>query len=220
MSQAGCSLLIYHRIGEAKNPRPASGYRPRLATSTLSCYTEVWFKTLAAHYLYDPCTWATKDFTVLSSNRENTMRTLKICLWVVGAACLIAGMTLFLPTSIYTSLSQLIVNVEFPEHRLFSYALRVASGTYLLVGVFYIILALDPRGYGIMLPFAGVAPVVIGLTCLVVGILEGISFWVFGGDAVFALLMGGLILYFWRVERAESAESGPQEKSQAESESA
>ena len=144
------------------------------------------------------------------------MRALKICLWVVGLACLLPGVVLFLPMSTYNSISQFFIDIELPKDPLFAYAVRIMATTYVPVGVFYIMLALKPHGYGLMLPFAGIAPVVLGIACMAVGIAEGLPFTIFGGDAVFALLMGGLILYFWRTEKTERPETGTKQEAQGD----
>jgi len=146
------------------------------------------------------------------------MRMLKFCLWVVGALCLLPVVVLFLPMATYRAFSGVLIDVQLPDHRLFAYAIRVASATSVLVGIFYIMLALKPHRYGLMLPFAGAAPIFLGITSIVAGVAEGISFFVFGGDAVLSLLMGGLILYFWYQEKSERSDTRPEEAAAGEGE--
>ena len=142
---------------------------------------------------------------------------LKVCLWIVAAGCLAAGLTLFLPLSTYNSLAKMVASTELPSDATFVYALRALSATYLGIGVFFILLALHPRRYDIMVPFAGIAAAFVGLVCLVIGLIHGLPTTWFVGDASFGILLGLLIVQLWRdsyqEDRNDSADAKTDEDS-------
>ncbi len=87
------------------------------------------------------------------------MRGLKICLWVAGVGCLSSVFGMFLPVSACESVARFFGVETLPDSPLCVYALRVMSAMAVAVGVFLIILALDPMKYGVMVPFTGVSAV-------------------------------------------------------------
>ncbi len=117
------------------------------------------------------------------------MRGLKICLWISGIMWLLSVIGVFLPVSVVES---------FPDSALFLYGLRVMSAIAAGVGVFYIILALRPMDYGIMVPFSGIGSIVLGVICGIAGISIKIPIPWFLGDALGCFVIGVLILAFWR----------------------
>ncbi|MHC4459601.1 MAG: hypothetical protein ACYS0I_21380 [Planctomycetota bacterium] len=126
------------------------------------------------------------------------MRSLKICLWIAGIGCLLSGFGLFLPISVLESLAKAIGGQPFPDSPLLVYAVRVISATYVGVGVFYVILALDPMKYPVMIPFSGLAAVFLGLVCGITGLAAALPPLWFLGDSLSCLVLGILILIFWQ----------------------
>ncbi|MBC8473071.1 MAG: hypothetical protein H8D56_26725 [Planctomycetes bacterium] len=126
------------------------------------------------------------------------MRALKICLWIAGIGCLLSLFGMVLPVSSWQSIAKLFGIESVPNLPQFSYAVRVGSGTYAGVGIFFIILALDPLRYGIMVPFSGLGAVFVGVVCAIAGLLTKMAFWWFMGDSLSCLVLGALILVFWK----------------------
>ena len=126
------------------------------------------------------------------------MRGLKICLWIAGIACLSSVFGMFLPMSIWESIAKFFGAEVLPDSPLFSYVFRVMWATYVGVGVFYIILALDPVKYGVMVPFSGLAAVVLGVVCAITGMAVGMPALWFLGDSLSCIVLGVLIIIFWR----------------------
>ncbi|GAI56900.1 unnamed protein product, partial [marine sediment metagenome] len=87
------------------------------------------------------------------------MRALKICLWIAGVGCLLSVFGMFLPMSVFESIAKFFGIESLPDSPLLVYAARLMSTTYAAVGVFFIILALDPMKYGVMVPFSGLGAV-------------------------------------------------------------
>ena len=125
------------------------------------------------------------------------MRALKICLWIAGVGCLLSVFGMFLPMSVFESIAKFFGIELLPDSPLLVYAVRLMSATYAAVGVFFIILALQPMKYGVMIPFSGVGAVFVGVVCAIVGLLTAMPLWWFLGDSLSCLVLGVLILVFW-----------------------
>ncbi len=126
------------------------------------------------------------------------MRLLKICLWITGIGCLLSLFGMFLPFSAWQSICKLFGIESFPDLPHVMYAPRVGSGTYVAVGIFFIILALDPLKYGVIVPFSGVAAVFVGVVCAIAGLLTKMALCWFIGDSLSCLILGVFILVFWQ----------------------
>jgi len=132
------------------------------------------------------------------------MRALKICLWIAGVGCLLSVFGIFLPMSVFESIAKFFGIELLPDSPLFMYAFRLMSATYAAVGVFFIILALQPMKYGVMVPFSGLGAVFVGVVCAIAGLLTAMPLWGFLGDSLSCLVLGVLILVFWQQAKQTS----------------
>ena len=132
------------------------------------------------------------------------MRALKICLWIAGVGCLLSVFGMFLPMSVFESIAKFFGIELLPDSPLLVYAVRLMSATYAAVGVFFIILALDPMKYGVMVPFSGVGAVFVGVVCAIAGLSTAMPLWWFLGDSLSCLVLGVLILVFWQQAKQTS----------------
>jgi hypothetical protein len=135
------------------------------------------------------------------------MRALKICLWIAGIACLLSVSGMFLPVRWLESLTRVLGDLELPDSPILLYALRLMSATYAAVGVFFIILALHPSKYGVMVPFSGIGAVVIGVVCLITGYAAQMPVLWYLGDSISCIVIGVLITVFWHKIKQPSAAS-------------
>jgi len=128
------------------------------------------------------------------------MRGLKICLWIAGIACLLSVVGMFMPISAGESIAKAFGAEEFltADSPVLEYLVRLMSATYVAVGVFFVILALGPMDYGIIVPFSGVAAAILGLVCVITGAVIGMPILWFLGDGVPCLILGVLIVVCWR----------------------
>jgi hypothetical protein len=126
------------------------------------------------------------------------MRALKICLWIAGILCLLSVFGIFLPISAWQSFAKIFGIESLPDSPVFVYAARLMSATYALVGVFFIILALDPMKYGVLVLFSGVASVLLGVVCAIVGLIAKMPNLWFLCDSSSCVVLGVLILAFWQ----------------------
>jgi hypothetical protein len=131
------------------------------------------------------------------------MRALKICLWITGVLCLLSVFGMFLPISVWESIAKYfgIESLHLPDSPLVEYAVRLMSATYAAVGVYLVILALHPMKYGVMVPFTGIAAVLLGMVCAITGLAVGMPVWWFLGDSLSCVVPGILILVFWRLAK-------------------
>ncbi|MHC4791574.1 MAG: hypothetical protein ACYS8Y_09100 [Planctomycetota bacterium] len=126
------------------------------------------------------------------------MRGLKICLWIAGVGCLLSVFGMFLPIRVVESLARAFGVQTLPDSPLVMYAVRVMSATYAGVGVYFVILALHPMKYRVLVPFTGLAAVFVGVVCGITGLAVAMpSLWILG-DFVSCTVLGVLILVFWR----------------------
>ncbi len=126
------------------------------------------------------------------------MRGLKICLWITGILCLPCVFGIFLPISTLESFTKLFGIESLSGPPLATYAIRVTSAMAVWIGVFFIILALSPMKYGVMVPFSGLGAVFVGVVCAIAGLLTAMPLWWFLGDSLSCLVLGVLILVFWQ----------------------
>jgi len=126
------------------------------------------------------------------------MRGLKICLWITGIACLLSVAGLFLPLSAFESIAGFFGIETLPDSPLIMYAIRTMSATYIGTGVFFIILALNPVKYGVLVPFSGLAAIFIGVVCAITGSIVGMPAIWYLGDFLSCAVLGFLIVLFWR----------------------
>jgi hypothetical protein len=132
------------------------------------------------------------------------MRGLKICLWIAGILCLLSVVGLFLPIETGETMARYFGIESLPDSPLFLYTARLMSATFAGIGVFFIILALRPTDYGIMVPFSGLATVVLGVVCGITGFAVGMPNLWFLGDSLSCLVLGILILAFWQQAKQAS----------------
>jgi len=132
------------------------------------------------------------------------MRALKICLWIAGILCLLSVFGMFLPIRAIESLAKAFGVQTLPDSPLFFYMARVTSAMAVWIGVFFIILALSPMKYGVMVPFTGLASVLLGVVCGITGLAVGMPPLWFLGDSLSCVVLGVLILVFWRKAKASN----------------
>ena len=126
------------------------------------------------------------------------MRGLKICLWIAGILCLLSVFGMFLPVRVIGSIAKAFGVQTLPDSPLVMYVVRVMSATYAGVGVYFVILALRPMDYGVLVPFTGLAAVLLGVVCGITGLAVAMPPMWFLGDFVSCTVLGVLILVFWR----------------------
>ena len=129
------------------------------------------------------------------------MRGLKICLWIAGVGSLLTVFGMFLPISTLGSIVKAFGGEAIPDLPQCAYAIRVVSAAFVGVGIFYVILALNPMNYGVMVPFSGLFTTIMGIICLITGIAVGMPILWFLSDSLFCLVLGILILVFWRLAK-------------------
>ena len=126
------------------------------------------------------------------------MRGLKICLWVAGIGCLASVGGIFMPSAVWECFMGHFGIGPLPDSPLFFYIARLMCATFVGVGIYFIILALEPMKYGVLVPFSGLAAIVLGIVCTITGFVVKMPNLWFLGDALSCLVLGVLILIFYQ----------------------
>ncbi|MHC4394326.1 MAG: hypothetical protein ACYS1A_01600 [Planctomycetota bacterium] len=133
------------------------------------------------------------------------MRALKICLWIAAILCLLSVFGMFLPIAAWESIAKFFGAESFhlPDSPLVEYVVRVGSAMAVATGVYLIILALHPMKYPVLIPFTGLASVLLGVVCGITGLVVRMYPLWFLGDTLSCLVLGILILVFWQKAKAD-----------------
>lgn len=124
---------------------------------------------------------------------------LKSCLWIAGIACLISVCTMFfLPLSSWETIAKHFGVESLPDTPVFVYVARLTSAMWTMIGVFFIILALNPIKYDVMIPFAGLAMVFLGMVCWVTGLVMEMPSRLVLTDSLSGIVLGTLIFALWK----------------------
>lgn len=122
------------------------------------------------------------------------MNGLRITLWVCAVAFLLGFPLLVTPWDTINGMIEWFGVAPFPPDPVVMYLVRMSCGLMGFIGVFFVLLARNPLGYGPMLDLSGYGLVVVGLLALSVGLSIGLPAVVFAGDTVFAIALGAAIV--------------------------
>jgi hypothetical protein len=122
---------------------------------------------------------------------------LKVWLWIAGLFCLSAIVGVFAPMSLWPKVTGFFGVETLPDAPVFVYFARLLSVTSGGIGIFFIVLALRPAKYGVLVPFSGIMSVLIGLTALITGIIVQMPAKWYLCDSLPCIILGILILAFW-----------------------
>ena len=129
------------------------------------------------------------------------MRGLKIFLWIGAVLCLLSAIGMFLPCSVLCAIARAFGIEPTSDSPLLEYGVRTILATYVAVGVYLLILALDPMKYGVLVPFTGVASLFLGLVCAVAGVVAEMPPKWFLSDSLSCAVWGVLVLICWQKAR-------------------
>jgi hypothetical protein len=135
------------------------------------------------------------------------MRGLKICLLIAGLLCLPCVGGVFLPISTLESFTKYFGVASLAGPPLATYSIRVVSATYAGIGVFFVVLALNPLKYGVLVLFSGIGSVLLGMVCGITGSAVGMPPQWFLCDTSSCLVLGILILVFWQKAKQTALQS-------------
>jgi hypothetical protein len=122
------------------------------------------------------------------------MRALKVILWIIGIGLLIEAVASVLgPWNTIRDLLTRIGITDIPDTAFVAYFFKIASGVFGMVGIFFIMLARNPVGYGGMLNLAAYGMIAFGLLAAIIGPWMGVPLTICLGDAIFGLLFGCVI---------------------------
>jgi len=125
------------------------------------------------------------------------MKGLKVVLWILAILCLLCFLGVIFPWSWTSKIASIWGYGDIAGFQgLLKYAARVGFAACGLIGIFFLILVLNPLKYGPMLSLAGLGLLLLGLVSLVWGIFYTFPLWIWLCDVLFCFIFGVLILYF------------------------
>ncbi|MCK4913689.1 MAG: hypothetical protein KAS69_03710 [Planctomycetes bacterium] len=125
------------------------------------------------------------------------MKALKICLWLTGIVCLLSVIGVIAPLKHIQWFMGLFGIESLPDSPLFLYMLRLICATWAGIGIFFIILALNPLSYGVLVPLSALFLILVGAVCGVTGFITKMPFKWYASDLLSCVILGLLILIFY-----------------------
>lgn len=130
------------------------------------------------------------------------MKSLKLALWITAIGCLVAVPFIVLPWSIVENIILLFGIEPLPNNPVVMYLFRIVCGIVGLIGIYFIILARNPLGYGPMLKLGAYGLIIFGSLSLILGVSLVMPPKVYIGDALSGLVLGIVIIILsFRVQR-------------------
>ena len=125
------------------------------------------------------------------------MKALKFCLWLTGIVCLLSVVGVVAPLKNIQWFMGLFGIESLPDSPLFLYMLRLICATWAGIGIFFIILALNPLSYGVLVPLSALFLILVGAVCGVTGFITKMPFKWYASDLLSCVILGLLILIFY-----------------------
>ena len=122
------------------------------------------------------------------------MKSLRVALWITAIGCLTAVPFILLPWSVLKALVSFFGHDPIPDVPVVIYFVKILCVFLGFIGIYFIILARNPLGYGSMLYLGAYGLILFGLLALILGFTIGVSAIVYLGDAFFTLILGIIIL--------------------------
>jgi hypothetical protein len=114
----------------------------------------------------------------------------------------------FTPISTWESIAKYLGVEVLPDSPMFVYVARLTSAMWTMIGVFFIILAMNPERYNVMIPFSGLAMVFLGMVCWVTGLVMGMPPRLVLTDSLSSIVLGTLIFALWdKAKRLQKKQS-------------
>ena len=124
------------------------------------------------------------------------MKGLKIILWICAISCLLGFACVVLPWPVITTFYHW-TGIQPPTAEPTTvFLVRLFLATFGIMGIFFVLLALNPLNYGAMLLLVGYGLICFGIFSLVGGIRYGLPVWYFSQDSIFCTVVGVLLLIF------------------------
>ena len=125
------------------------------------------------------------------------MKFLRIVLLVASLVCFSGFLGIFVPLD---SLAVVVTRYGAdapPSEPLFEYVFRLGAAVMAACGFFYLVLASDPRRFGILVPVSGGAILFVGLVLLGTGFSSGMLSQIFIADFLSCVVLGSTIVVTW-----------------------
>ncbi len=134
------------------------------------------------------------------------LQLLRVFLLVAGFGWAISVYGIFSPWSAAVSELQGLGAAEIPRDPMLDYWLRMAAGAFTGIGVFFLVVAVNPRRFSVAIPLAGLFLMAEGVVLLVHGLRLGLAPLPFYVDVAFCVLTGAGIWLLRSEARASASE--------------
>jgi len=124
------------------------------------------------------------------------MKVLKIILWVCAICCLLGFIFAAFPWGAITAWFNWFEYQPPAAEPITVFMFRLCLATFGIIGIFFVLLALNPLKYGAMLLLAAYGLLCYGVFSLVGGIRYVLPVWMYAGDVIFGVIGGVLIPIF------------------------
>lgn len=135
-------------------------------------------------------------------NDKKVLGILRIMLLASAFGWGVSAFAIFLPWDVIVDQLIGLGAREIPNDPMLNYWLRMAATVFTFIGILFLMLAVKPVKFMIMLPFAGVFMLAEGLVLLVYGVILHLDPLPFYVDTAFCLLLGiGILLGQQRLKK-------------------
>ena len=122
------------------------------------------------------------------------MKGLKVILWILAIAFMTGFVFMILPWGVIDGIYSIAGEPPFPKTPVADYSLRVTCAIVGAIGIYFLFLALNPSKYRILVFYSSYALMAIGLLCVVIGLIVGVSPAIIIGDGGFGIILGLILL--------------------------
>ena len=119
---------------------------------------------------------------------------IKITLWVLAVSFLIGFIFMLFPWQIINRIYIIAGEQPISQTAAVEYSIRVTCGIVGVIGIYFLILAIDPLKYKTLVFFSSYALIGISLMCIITGLLVDISAIIILGDSLFGFILGIILL--------------------------
>jgi len=121
------------------------------------------------------------------------MKALKVLLWLCGIGFMTAFIFAVLPWEMIGKVYLLFGEEPLPGTAPVMYLVRVTNVLSGLIGVYFILIALDPPRYRLLIYYSAIGFMMCGVFCFVVGLSVGVPPQFYLGDGLFGVVIGLLL---------------------------
>lgn len=110
---------------------------------------------------------------------------------------------MIMPLTFWEEILRFFLGKGYELKPFYDYAFRCTIFGYVILGIFFLIMATDPQRYKPLILMAQLSFFVNAAVCFFIGISSGMSALLYLFDTVLFLIFGFVLLYLWRLKNLE-----------------